>query len=140
MPDSFETKEACLDTVATQPLSMFFTKLPLEIRRLIYSMLLTTKSTINASLIWERFLMDASDRTAERYNPDLGSTVLRVCRQTYNEGFSILYGENDFAFRDLLGMTVFATHGLNDLRRKFISLSNCRKLRHPLIRGFNPQH
>ena len=108
MADPTKTKGACPDTIGGQPLSMFFTMLPLEIRRLIYSILLINKSTSNASLLWNQSLMDAPRGTYEMYCSELHPTVLRVCRQTYNEGLPMLYGENDFTFRCLLDMTLFA--------------------------------
>ena len=134
MPDPTKTKKACQSIIGTQPLSMLFTMLPLEIRRLIYSILLIAKPTSNTSLLWSESLMDPPRRENEKYCSGLDPTVLRVCQQTYMEGLPVLYGENGFTFRCLGDMTFFALLAMDNSRCKSIPTSFRRNLRHPSMR------
>ncbi|KAK7727441.1 hypothetical protein SLS57_002913 [Botryosphaeria dothidea] len=60
-----------------------FAELPAEIRNQIYRLLFVTKDTI---------------RFSHPVNFKRSSAFLRTCKQIYNEGRSVLYSENAFAF------------------------------------------
>ena len=117
------------------PPRLFFNALPLEIRRKVYSHLLVTTS------ISGRCIALKSRRKTRRQNYlchhphalgphlDLDARVLRTCRQMYDEGLPMLYGENHFVFGDIEDVTLFAMHRLPQYRCKlllFAHPANCR--------------
>ncbi|KAL8792390.1 MAG: hypothetical protein Q9195_005004 [Heterodermia aff. obscurata] len=79
---------------------MFFSKLPPEIRTLIYRQLLTTRAELNAGAEIEKI---ASSLTTDDDDPskisDIDSAVMRTCQRMYHETLPVLYGENKFVFR-----------------------------------------
>lgn len=79
---------------------LFFTKLPLEIREMIYYHLLIAEGDLKS----EKRIM-GEDRETMRfdnriYTPafDLDSRILRTCRAICSEAYPILYGRNTFSF------------------------------------------
>lgn len=93
--------------------SMLFTKLPLEIRRLIYEQVL-----VSASVLAGVANMVGKEKTKRRmlnsYIPitDIDSAVLRACRKVYTEALPVLYGGNTFKFSNTAAMNDFKEKGL----------------------------
>lgn len=78
----------CLHLRPTPPTPFRFLDLPGEIRNIIYRHVLTYKKS-SASYY-------APDRPRLPYTLDLGPNILLACKRTFEEGSSILYGENFF--------------------------------------------
>lgn len=79
---------------------MFFSKLPPEIRTMIYRWILTTPTVLNAGAEIEKM---ASTLTTDDNDPSsisgIDSAVMRSCQRMYHETLPVLYCENKFAFR-----------------------------------------
>ena len=79
---------------------MFFSKLPPEIRTVIYRWILTTPTVLNAGAEIEKM---ASTLTTDDNDPSsisgIDSAVMRSCQRMYHETLPVLYCENKFAFR-----------------------------------------
>lgn len=97
---------------------LFFTALPLEIRRKVYShLLLTTSITSRCVALKPRQKPRRKNYPCHDYHavgPHLGldARMLRTCRQMYDDGLPMLYGKNHFTFKDIEDATFFAMHGL----------------------------
>lgn len=90
--------------------------LPLEIKRAIYSILLVSEHRIDKAhekLGKKPLVLATEDRPA--FNID--STILRTCRQVYEEALPILYGCNTFCFSDPEDIIRFRHEGLKNDRK-----------------------
>jgi hypothetical protein len=91
---------AILETNVAAPSPSPFLKLPLEVREIIYRMLLTTSCTYVDTL--QEMQPDYLDKYLEsngRFN--LSPAILQVNKQISTEATSILYTANDFIFFDI---------------------------------------
>ncbi|KAL8823801.1 MAG: hypothetical protein Q9191_005537 [Dirinaria sp. TL-2023a] len=89
-------------------------KLPLEARRLVYAELLIAGIIENAFyLVYDKvntLVYSEKDQRLLKFKID--STVLRTCRQIYDEALPMLYQDNTFVFSDSIQMSGFRDKGL----------------------------
>ena len=79
---------------------MFFSKLPPEIRLLVYRRILTTKARLNAGAeIEKRAFNLTTDDNDSSHISGIDSAVMRTCRKMYHETLPVLYSENKFVCR-----------------------------------------
>ena len=100
---------------------MFFSKLPPEIRALIYLRVLTTTALLNAGAEIEKVAYTlTTDDNDPSHTSDIDSAVMRTCRKMYQETLPVLYGENKFVFRRPEDLEAFRTGSLDTTGRKTI--------------------
>ena len=94
--------------VKTCPL---FTKLPVEVRDMIYRRLLISSEPI----LRAHELIGYKTIVAGNHHPisDLDSRLMRTCRAVYEETLPILYGSNTFEFHSPNAMSLFADSGIS---------------------------
>lgn len=87
-----------------------FTSIPVEIRHMIYSYLLTTPEPIEKP---QKHLGPKETALLDNYSPipNIDAAILRTCRLIYNEGLPMLYG-NTFQFSSAHSIRSFASKGL----------------------------
>ena len=79
---------------------MFFSKLPPEIRILVYRQILTTKAVLNAGAEIKKMTRSlTTDDNDPSHISNINSAVMQTCRKMYQETLPVLYGENKFGFR-----------------------------------------
>lgn len=95
-------------SVAECPL---FTKLPLEIRHMIYGHLLVVPEAISRA---HELVGGVQTVLAQNYHPipGLNAAILRTCRSIYDEALPVLYGCNEFDFRSPDNIKTFQEDGL----------------------------
>ena len=79
---------------------MFFSKLPPEIRMMVYRRILTTKTRLNPGAEIEKTscTLTTDDNDPSRIS-GIDSAVMRTCRKMYHETLPVLYSENKFVCR-----------------------------------------
>ena len=81
---------------------MFFSKLPPEIRMLVYRRILTTTAVLHAGAEIQT-LASSYSLTTDDNDPshisNIDSALMRTCWKMYHETLPVLYGENKFAFK-----------------------------------------
>jgi len=96
----------------------FFTKLPLELRKLIYEHLLVSDETItpDRQLVGDK-RENYLERNGDDYTPAKGldATILQSCEAVYDEAYPILYGQNNFHFHDSLELYDFKADGMKPI-------------------------
>lgn len=87
-----------------------FTSIPVEIRHMVYSFLLTTPEPIEKA---QKHLGPKETALLDNYIPipNIDAAILRTCRLIYNEGLPILYG-NTFEFSSAHSIRSFASKSL----------------------------
>lgn len=85
-----------------------FTKLPAEVRGMIYHHVLVSSEYITDA----HDLLGYKTIVASNHHPilDIDSNLMRTCRLIYEETSPVLYGRNIFEFRSSESMKIFA-HG-----------------------------
>ena len=91
--------------------SPLFTKLPVEVRVMIYRRLLVSSEPI----LKAHELIGYKTIVAGNHHPisDLDSRLMRTCRAVYEETLPILYGNNIFEFHSPTAISLFADAGLS---------------------------
>jgi hypothetical protein len=89
-----------LNTNFTRPPSPFL-KLPLEIREIVYHMLLTTSCNYVVALQEKRTPMDRKKYLISNDRFNLSPAILQVKKQISTEATRFLYAANDFIFFDI---------------------------------------
>ena len=87
-----------------------FTKIPVEIRDMIYRRLLISSEPI----LRAHELIGYKTIVAGNHHPisDLDSRLMMTCRAVYDETLPILYGNNTFEFHSPTAMSLFADSGI----------------------------
>lgn len=100
---------------------MFFEKLPLEVRIMIYRCILTTSPIKRAAESVEQHTrgLIALDETDPSNILAIDARMLRTCRQMYAETLPILYGDNNFCFTNVGALDTFRKEGLATTLSKF---------------------
>ncbi|KAK3365898.1 hypothetical protein B0T24DRAFT_711231 [Lasiosphaeria ovina] len=75
----------------------YFLKIALEIRDKIYRYLLVSRNYIPVSRLWTQVVRRSRIRNGD-VDITIDPKILRVCRQTAEEGTRILYSENNFMY------------------------------------------
>ena len=96
--------------------SMFFNKLPSEIRVEIYAYLLIAHGVISPNNqpidVWHnRYSLE--DHVVNEQAPGLHATIARTCRASLYEAYPILYGQNVFSFYTSYHIHCFEQTGLS---------------------------
>jgi len=102
----------CGNSIAECPL---FTKLPMEVRNMIYGYLLVTPEIISHA---HELVGGVQTVLAENHHPipGLDAAILRTCRSIYEEALPILYGRNTFLFQHPDQIRAFQRDGLSERR------------------------
>ena len=92
----------------------FFTRVPFEVRIMIYRYILTTSPIQRAADLVEQLTsgLIARDVSDPSMNLAIDARMLRTCRQIYAETLPILYGDNTFCFTNLSALDTFREEGL----------------------------
>lgn len=118
-----------------------FSKLPSEIRNMIYHHVLVSSNPIQPA-----YEMNGCSRTKwrnkrkagllqpndVRFPEDIDSAILQTCRRAYEEGISILYGENTFLFASHSDIYYFQRGGID--YEKFTKSAKSKHKRLGLVR------
>jgi len=108
----------------------FLTKLPLELRKMVYEHLLVCGEIITP----DRQVLGEGRRmylelNGVDYTPAKGldATILQSCEAIYHEAYPILYGQNVFEFQDAYDISGFKSRGIKSIHcMSFFSLSFTR--------------
>lgn len=94
--------------------SHFLQVLPAEIRLLVYKQLLCSSKIVRGGDLVEdkRTAIVVSDDRPSATALDIDATILRTCRQIYNEALPILYQDNWFGFSEVRLLRTFRTKNL----------------------------
>lgn len=106
-------------TTTWSSLSTFscFFKLPTEVRRLVYSELLICKHGFSVSM-QPGWIIGVS--ITSKPKPGAHTTILRTCRQAYDEGIGMLYANNEFISKHGADEAHFQLAGANRYMGKFV--------------------
>lgn len=90
---------------------VLFTAIPIEIKYMIYRLLLTTPGIIDQA---HKQLGSKETAMLDQHAPvpNLDAAILRTCRLIYSEGLPILYGQNTFQFSSAQSIRHFQNHGI----------------------------
>lgn len=104
-----------------------FTKLPLEVRNIIYGHLLIVPETINRA---HELVSGVQTVIAKNCHsiPGLDATILQTCRSVYDEALPILYGCNFFSFRNPDHIKKFKSEGLGDFGQELSNLLSAQQV------------
>ena len=98
---------------------MFFSKLPPEVRALVYRRVLTTTALLNAGAEIEKVTYTLiTDDNDPSHTSNIDSALMRTCRKMYQETLPVLYGENKFVFRRPEDLEAFREGNLDTTGRE----------------------